>query len=38
MYMIGEKFLKEWQVKDKITESIFPNLHSTFYKWLKLKK
>ena len=23
MCMIGEKFLKEWQVKDKITESIF---------------
>ena len=30
--MIGEKFLKESQVKDKITESIFPNLHSTIYK------
>ena len=23
MCMIGRKFLKEWQVKDKITESIF---------------
>ena len=23
MYMIGGKFLEEWQVKDKIIESIF---------------
>ena len=23
MCMIGEKFIKEWQVKDKITGSIF---------------
>ena len=36
--MIGGKFIKEWQVKNKIIESIFPNLHSTIYKWLKLKK
>ena len=37
MCMTGEKFIKEWQMKDKITGSIFPNLHSTIYKWLKLK-
>ena len=24
MYMSGRKFLKEWQVTDKIIESIFP--------------
>ena len=38
MSMSGGKFLKEWQVTDKITEWIFSNLHSTFYKWLKLKE
>ena len=38
MCMIGGKFLKEWQVTDKIIESLFPNLHSTNYEWLKLKK
>ena len=36
--MIGGKFLKEWQVTDKVTESIFSNLLSTIYKWPKLKK
>ena len=39
MCMSERKFLKEWQVTDKIIEWIFFfNLHSTFYKWLKLKK
>ena len=38
MCMIGEKFLKEWQVADKIIESILSNLYSTIYEWFKLKK
>ena len=32
MCMIGGKFLKGCQVRDKIIESFFPNLHSTIYK------
>ena len=36
MCMSGGKFLKPWQVKDKIIESIF--LKFTIYEWLKLKK
>ena len=38
MCMSRGMFLKEWQVTDKIIESIFPNLHSMIYEWLKLKK
>ena len=37
MYMSGEKFLKDWQVKDKIIEWICSNSHSNIYEWLKLK-
>ena len=38
MCMSKEKFLKSWQVTDKIIESIFLNSHLTIYEWLKLNK
>ena len=38
MCMIGEKFLKEWQMTDKVIESFFLQFIFLFYKWLKLKK
>ena len=34
MCMSGAKFLKEWQVIDKIIEWFFYNSYFTFYKWL----
>ena len=37
MCMSDRKFLKEWQVTDKIIEQFFSNSHSTFYEWFKLK-
>ena len=38
MCMSGGRFLKEWQVTDKIIEWIFFESHSNFYECLKLKK
>ena len=38
MCMSRGKFLMEWQVTDKIIESIFFQFTFNFYEWLKLKK
>ena len=38
MCMIGEKFLKEWQVKDKITGSIFSQFASNLLQMTQTKK
>ena len=35
---LGGKFLKEWQVTDKVIESYFLQFIFLFYKWLKLKE
>ena len=38
MCMSGQKFLKEWQVTDKIIAGIFFQFtFHLFFKWLKLK-
>ena len=38
MCMIGGKFLKEWQMTDKIIEWFILQCIISFYEWLKLKK
>ena len=34
MCMSGGKFLKPWQVTDKLLSKFLCNSHSTFYEWL----